>query len=205
MGAEEWATETLEDSAGLTDTAVGSGPDDEGNERTGAVAGTEGEGGEDCRQRIGGVAVKRVVELGVAADREDIRGETQVGRTGEEIVGGSKGMVGETAERACWVVGGKLGSDGRGKLRRDAAEETDGAAGTGEEEVEGAAVGIRLMNGGEGLLHVLRAAIVVRWNGKAEEHGRRIAKDSAGARSWEKSSRKPLQSRSFGAVKGQVL
>jgi hypothetical protein len=100
------------------------------------------------------------------------------------LVGGKKSIVREAFNRGIGIVGSELRSDGRGEFRWNTAEETYGLRVRGKDERDGGAGGIRLVNRGEDLFHVLRTPLVIRRHAKGEEHGGRIAEESGRWVSW---------------------
>jgi hypothetical protein len=71
-------------------------------------------------------------------------------------------------------VGAELTEEGRFKFWRAATEEADGLGLRSDDEGEGVTTGVRLVDGGEDLLHVLGPAEVSGRHADGEEHwGRR--------------------------------
>ena len=129
------------------------------------------EGGKDASERIGGGAVRGVIELGIAADGEKIGAEGELDRPLPEVGIGREGVVRECRECGVGIVGGELGRDGRGEFGRDAAEQGHVAPVAAEAELDLNTPGVGLVNGGQCLIHVLRAAVVVGGNTEGDEHG----------------------------------
>ena len=137
-----------------------------------------GEGGEQRGERVCGIAVQRVLELRVAAEGKDVRAETEIHRPRAVAGWQGKGIIGQPCDRGIGIVGAELTEEGRFKFRRDAREEADGLGVRSDDEGDGVTTGIRLVDGGEDLLHILGPAQVSGRDADGEEHWeRRYQKD----------------------------
>ena len=174
MLAEEGTCHAANCLAGLTDAAAlgGLGCHDDHCLKAGRVH--SGQCGEDSRERIGNIAIEGVVELYIAANGKEIGVESQFHRPRLEP-GRRRLPFCKAFHGGGRVVGRELRGYRHGEFRGNSATNRDGSSLEAEAELDRQPTGIGLMNGSQGLLHVLRPAVVVRWNAECEEHGRRIA------------------------------
>ena len=96
------------------------------------------------------------------------------------MVAGREGLGSLAAGAAMGAAGSGTSGFGSGfvqrrQLRRDTAEEGHGPPMLAEGELNRVAVGVGLMDRGQGLFHVLRPALVVGGDREGEEHGESIA------------------------------
>ena len=171
--AKEGPSKSAERLARVPDPAVSGRPDGHLDARWSLTVGSQGR--EDAGERIGRRTIEDVVELGIAADRKKVRAQPQIGCPSAFLVGGKESVVRETFDRGIGKVGCDLRGNGGGKFRRDTAEETHGLGVRGKNERDGAAGGIRLVDGGKDLFHVLRTPLVLGRHAEGEQHGARIA------------------------------
>ena len=119
--AKEGQSKSSQRLAGASDAAVSGRPDRHLNARGSLAVGRQG--CEDAGEGIGRRTVEEVVELGIAADGEQIGAQPQVGRPSVFVTGGKDSVVRKTFNRGIGIVGCELRGDRYGELRRYTTEE----------------------------------------------------------------------------------
>ena len=134
------------------------------------IALAAGQRREERCQRVSRGAAERVLELDVSLEGKNVGTQREHGGATRVLGGRLQSLIGHRLDASVRILGVELGLDDGAQLDGQPAEKDDLVAVAAEGEGERQPSGVRLMDGGEGLIHVDRPALIVGRQTEGEEH-----------------------------------